>query len=43
MLFYAYTAARARRLFQSEKALERMNKTAGGVMMGTGVVLLSKS
>lgn len=40
MLFYAYTAARARLLFRSEAARQRMNRTAGSVMIGTGVAML---
>ncbi|RLA11464.1 MAG: LysE family translocator [Gammaproteobacteria bacterium] len=43
MLFYAFTASRARRLFKSEGAQNKMNKTAGSVMIGTGVILLSKA
>jgi len=42
MLFYAFSASRARRLFQSRTARKKMNKTAGTVMIGTGFVLLSK-
>ena len=43
MLFYAFSASRARRLFQSRSARYNMNKTAGTVMIGTGFVLLSKT
>ncbi len=43
MLFYAFSASRARRLFQSRTARHNMNKTAGTVMIGTGFVLLSKT
>lgn len=43
MLFYAYTASRARELFKSPNAQKKMNKTAGTVMIGTGVLLLSKA
>lgn len=43
MLFYAFTASRARLLFKSKSAQNKMNKTAGSVMIGTGVVLLSKT
>lgn len=43
MLFYAYTAARARELFKSVSAQKRMNRTAGTVMIGTGALLLSKT
>lgn len=42
MLSYAYTAARAKLLFQSPRAQNKLNKTAGSVMIGTGALLLSK-
>jgi len=42
MLFYAFTASRAKLLFKSESAQNKMNKIAGSVMIGTGTVLLSK-
>lgn len=43
MLFYAVTASWAGRLFKSEKAQNRMNKTAGSVMICTGSVLLLRT
>jgi threonine/homoserine/homoserine lactone efflux protein len=43
MLFYAFTASRARLLFKSESAQYKINKTAGGVMISTGLVFLSKT
>jgi threonine/homoserine/homoserine lactone efflux protein len=43
MLFYAYTASRTRKLFKSLEAQKAMNKTAGTAMIGTGVLLLSKT
>ena len=43
MLFYAFAASRARELFKSESAQNKMNKTAGSVMIGTGAILLSKT
>jgi threonine/homoserine/homoserine lactone efflux protein len=43
MLFYAFTASRARQLFKSESAQNKMNKTAGSVMICTGAILLSKA
>jgi threonine/homoserine/homoserine lactone efflux protein len=43
MLFYAWSAARARELFRSSRAKRIMNRTAGGVMMATGIVLIIKS
>ena len=43
MLFYAFTASRARLIFKSQKAQKIMNKTSGGVMIGTGAALLLKN
>jgi len=43
MLGYAFTAAKARLFIQSRQAQRRMQKTAGSVMIGTGILLLSKS
>jgi threonine/homoserine/homoserine lactone efflux protein len=43
MLFYAFTASRAREIFKSETAQGRMNKTAGCAMIATGTVLLTKA
>lgn len=43
MLFYAFTASHARKLFRSESAQNKMNKAAGSVMIGTGAILLSKT
>jgi len=43
MLGYAFTAAKARQFFRSRQAQERMQKTAGSVMIGTGILLLSKN
>lgn len=43
MLFYAWSAARAREFFRSSRAKRIMNRTAGGVMMATGSVLIIKS
>ncbi|KHF25105.1 LysE family translocator [Solemya velum gill symbiont] len=43
MLFYAFTASRARLLFKSETAQSRMNKTAGCAMITTGAILLTKT
>lgn len=39
---YSVAATRARTLFTSERALRRLNHGAGGVMMATGGVLLSR-
>lgn len=43
MMFYAFTASRARKVFKSESAQQTMNRTAGTAMIGTGVVLMSKT
>jgi len=43
MLFYAFSASRARQLFKSEQTQNRMNKIAGGVMIGTGSILLYRT
>ena len=43
MLVYAWSAARARELFRSSRAKRIMNRTAGGVMMAAGIVLIIKS
>lgn len=39
---YAYGAARARRLFAGKSATRRFNRTAGTVLIGTGVVIASR-
>jgi len=43
LFFYAFTASRTRDLFKSTNAQNKMNKTAGTAMIGTGVLLLSKA
>lgn len=43
LLGYAYAAQRARILLRSPAASRRMNRIAGGVMIGTGGVLLARS
>lgn len=43
MLAYAWSAARARQLFESRRAKRAMNRSAGGVMIATGSVLILKS
>ncbi len=40
---YAYLADRARSFFSSKKAVGRLNKTAGGVMVATGIAIAAKS
>ncbi|MES9963965.1 MAG: LysE family translocator [Candidatus Sedimenticola sp. 20ELBAFRAG] len=43
MLFYAYTASRAREMFRSKSAQRKMNRAAGSAMIGTGAILLTKA
>ncbi|MES9844090.1 MAG: LysE family transporter, partial [Candidatus Sedimenticola sp. 6PFRAG5] len=43
MLFYAYTASRAREMFRSKSAQRKMNRVAGSAMIGTGAILLTKA
>lgn len=43
MLFYAYTASQVSNLLKSGAARQRMNKAAGGIMIGTGLILLAKA
>lgn len=40
---YAWLAARARQMFSSTRAVRRLNRTAGSVMIGTGVAIAVKS
>jgi len=39
LMLIAYSAASARRHLQSEKSMQRLNRTAGSIMMGAGVFL----
>jgi len=43
LIFYAYLANRARMLLASKRAVKRLNRTAGGVMIATGVAIAAKS
>jgi threonine/homoserine/homoserine lactone efflux protein len=43
LIFYAYLANRARVFFSSARSVKRLNKTAGGVMIATGVTIAAKS
>jgi threonine/homoserine/homoserine lactone efflux protein len=43
LIFYAYLANRARQLFSSTQSVKRLNRTAGGVMIATGVAIAAKS
>ena len=39
LMLIAYSAASARRHLRSEKSMKRLNRTAGGIMMGAGLFL----
>lgn len=41
LMLVAVCAASARKMFGSERALKRLNRTAGGIMAGAGVYLVS--
>ena len=43
MLVYAFTASKARSMFQSPRSLKMMNRSAGSVMIATGTVLAIKT
>ncbi len=43
LTLYAYMASHARQLFSSRKAVRRLNRTAGGVMIATGVTIATRS
>ncbi|WP_420404356.1 LysE family translocator [Nisaea sp.] len=40
--FYGLMAARARRVFRSARAVQVLNRSAGGVMIGTGVFIATR-
>ena len=40
---YAYLASRARKMFTNERAVKRLNRAAGGVMVAAGVVIAVRS
>ena len=40
LLSYAYMATRTRKFLKSKSAMNRLNKTSGGVMMGAGSLLI---
>jgi len=40
---YSYLASHVRQLFSSRTAMKNLNRSAGGVMMATGVAIASKS
>jgi threonine/homoserine/homoserine lactone efflux protein len=39
LMLIAFSAASARQQFKSERGMKRLNRTAGGIMMGAGVFL----
>ena len=43
LTIYACLASHARQLLSSPKAIKRLNRSAGGVMMATGVVIATKA
>ena len=43
MIFYAFLANQARVFFSSPHSVKRLNRTAGGVMIATGVAIAAKS
>lgn len=43
MLFYAYSASKARELFKSKNTQKSMNRVAGSVMISTGAILLHRA
>jgi threonine/homoserine/homoserine lactone efflux protein len=43
LIAYAYLASRARKIFTNEKAVKRLNRAAGGVMVAAGVVIAVRS
>jgi len=43
LITYAYLANRARRMFTTERAVKRLNRAAGGVMVAAGVVIAVRS
>jgi len=42
LLSYAYMASRAKEFVKSKKAMKRLNRVSGGVMMGAGSLLILK-
>jgi len=43
LITYAYLASRARKMFTNERAVKRLNRAAGGVMVAAGVVIAGRS
>lgn len=43
LITYAYLASRARKMFTNERAVKRLNRAAGGVMVAAGVAIAARS
>ncbi len=43
LITYAYLASRARRMFTTKRAVKRLNRAAGGVMVAAGVAIAVRS
>ncbi len=43
LITYAYLASRARKIFTRDKAVKRLNRAAGGVMIAAGVAIATRS
>lgn len=43
LTIYAFLASRARRMFTNQKAVRRLNRAAGGVMVATGVAIATRT
>ncbi len=43
LIAYAYLASRARRIFTTARAVKRLNRVAGGVMVAAGVAIATRS
>ena len=43
LITYAYLASRARKMFTNKRAVKRLNRAAGGVMVAAGVVIAVRS
>lgn len=43
LIGYAYLASRARRVFTTKRAVKRLNRAAGGVMVAAGVAIAARS
>ncbi len=43
LITYAYLASQLRKIFSSKKAIKKIKRTAGGIMIATGVTVAAKS